>query len=780
MQGKNIYDFNQFITWKPILKEGSAKPAKIPYNHLTGSLNEGYHSGEGWMSYDEACAAATTHGLGVGFVFTRNDPFFFVDLDNCATPDGQWNQFALSVLNMFPGAMMEISVSGKGLHIIGQGSAPEGHRTRDQARGMEIYTHSRFVALGSSVVGDSSTNHGPALAALLSTMPEPTVKGSNIPWTTEPVAEWDGPEDDDELIRRMLNARTSVAAAMGTKASIKDLWEVNVEKLQLAFPSDQPGKPFDHSSADAALIAHLAWWTGKNSERMLRLFKRSGLFREDKWKREDYKLNTIGGGIATTTSVYKQVKKTEITEDGQEVPELGTMWADQQQEYFKGCAYVRSQHKVFVPDIGELLKPDTFNAAFGGYLFQLDQHNKTTKSAFECLTQSRIHRFPKVHKTCFRPELAPGSIINHEGISMVNRYIPAKVASVPGDVTPFMDLMSKLYPDPRDHEIIMSYIAAVVQYPGIKFQWSPLVQGVQGNGKSFITRCLSAAVGERFTHLPNSHELGEGGGKFNDWLAGKLFIGIEEIYVSDKREVNDILKVMITNERMEFQAKGGDQETGDNRANFYCTTNHKEAIIKTKDDRRWCVFYTPQQTLEDLINWGMDGNYFTDLYHWARSGGYAHVTNYLQNYQISEQFNPATNCHRAPDTSSTAEAIVASLGALEQEIMDAIDSGVNGFKGNFISSVRLHTYIRDELRRKIGNKARGQVVERLGYVKHPALADGRTSKPIFAEGNVRPILYVKKDSIAYNVNNPEQVLQMYIKEQGYNGELTTQQITATY
>src|SRR3546814_2632418 len=51
--------------------------------------------------------------------------------------------------------------------------------------------------------------------------------------------------------------------------------------------------------------------------------------------------------------------------------------------------------------------------------------------------------------------------------------------------------------------------------------------------------------------------------------------------------------------RVEIQAKGQDQVTGDNRANFILTSNHKDAIVKTVNDRRYCVLFTAQQRSEE-------------------------------------------------------------------------------------------------------------------------------------------------------------------------------------
>ncbi|MCK4822868.1 hypothetical protein KA005_44305, partial [bacterium] len=338
---------------------------------------------------------------------------------------------------------------------------------------------------------------------------------------------------------------------------------------------------------------------------------------------------------------------------------------DKQQALFEGCCYVRDLHKVFTPD-GGLLKPDQFKAVFGGYVFALDTINdKTTRNAWEAFTESQATHFPKVSITCFRPEVVSGAVIEEESRTLVNTYVPIDIIMTEGDVTPFLKHCEIMLPDSRDREILISYMAACMQYKGIKFQWCPLIQGCEGNGKSLFTRILSYAIGHRYTHIPNPKELGN---KFNEWLQNKLLIIVEEIYTNDKKDVAEAMKPFITNDRLEIQGKGDDQITGDNRANFFMCSNHKDAVRKNKNDRRYCVMYTAQQDFTDLVQCGwLTSNgeataYFKDMYNWLRGGGYAAVAHYLNTYKISDAFNPATDCHRAPITSSTNEVILMSMG----------------------------------------------------------------------------------------------------------------------
>lgn len=747
----------QWINWREEPRPGQTKPAKVP---CAGPARIDPHDRSHWLPFEITQALDAGH---VGFVLTEDDPYFCIDLDHAWDGD-QWSPLAQEICARFAGAYVEVSHSGDGLHIMGQGKPPEGYGAEIAGGPSALYVSKRFIAItGRHATGDIDSDHTAALAWLAATHLKPRdTDGPAGDWTTGPVADSTPIEDDTTLIQRMLSAKASAGVAFGGKASASDLWYAVEEALADAWPSTTPGEPYDRSSADAALAGHLAFWTGKDCARIDRLMRMSRLVRP-KWDRSDYLPRTITGAVARCSRVYN------VPAVGGPESRVGMqfMTVEQQVEYFAGCVYIIGAHRMWTPR-GDLLKPEQFNAAYGGYEFQIAYDSaRPSKKAFETFTESRAARFPKADALCFRPEHAPGSIITENGRTMVNTYIPANVTVTHDDVTPFLDLLRRLLPDEHDRTILTCYLAALRQYPGVKFQWAPLIQGMEGNGKGCVMACAEYAVGAQYTHMPSAKELGDSGAKFTGWLVRKLLIIVEEIYVSDRREVIDSLKPLITNRKVEIQAKGADQITGDNRANFILTSNHRDAIVKTRSDRRYCVFYTAQQDDGDLQRDGMDGAYFPTLWKWLDNGGYAAVAGYLQRYTIPDELNPATLCHRAPVTSSTEAAIVESRGIVEQEILQAIDEGRQGFAGGWVSSIALTKLLQD-IRRQIAPRKRGALMRSLGYVPHPALINGQCNTPVMQEEMKRPYLYVAENSIqARNITDSAEVLRAYMKAQGY-------------
>jgi Family of unknown function (DUF5906) len=796
----------------------NGKTDKLPVDYRTAQVTQkdgnGAHNPAIWTTYEHARDLARQWGpeFTVGFVLTKNDPFFCLDIDGALQADGTWSPLSQQLCASLPGTCIEISQSGRGLHVWGHGYVPP-HSMKRVDLGIEFYTERRFIAIGHSAVGDM-------------TLPCPTVAQFAAayfpPRETVPVhgdgpdPAWRGPTDDAELIRRMLQSK-SARSTFGGGASAADLWERNVEVLARAYPPDRSSsEPYDGSSADAALAQHLAFWTGKDAPRIDRLMRQSGLVRE-KYDRDDYMARTIANACAMQREVLqdKPVEPppgpslpapAENLGTGEEpgeaplvpsaaapglpaisgmpsmTPVTGNTFVSpaEQVQMFNGCVYVTEIHRVLVPG-GHLLNPDRFRSYFGGYTFAMDARNeRTTRNAWEAFTESQVLRAPRVDGTCFRPQLPYGSIVRDAGRVRVNTYWPVEVPREEGDITPFVRHIRKLFPKGetirvtwrgqkievgRDGFIIICYMAAAVQYQGVKFQWAPLIQGVEGNGKTFLSRCVAEAIGRRYVHWPKASKLAK---QFNNWMVGKTFYAVEDIHTSENVDVIEELKPMITGgDGLEIEAKGVDQVSAEICGNFIFNTNHKNALKKTRNDRRFCPLFCAQQTIDDLVRDGMDGDYMSGLYEWAQTmGGFAFIAEFLHTFEIPDEFNPAKGCQRAPVTTSTDEAIQQSHGRVEQEILEAVAQGLPGFCGGFISSIAVDKLI-DRLGRggAVAPNRRREMMRTLGYDWHPGLPDGRVHNIVVPDGG-KPRLYVCAGHPTLGLTQPAEIARAYTAAQG--------------
>jgi hypothetical protein len=387
-----------------------------------------------------------------------------------------------------------------------------------------------------------------------------------------------------------------------------------------------------------------------------------------------------------------------------------------QREYFKGCVYILDRHRVWTP-AGHLLKPEQFRAWYGGWAFTLDTENaKVTKSAWEAFTESQAVTQPRVETVDFDPLRPSGEIwtdTDTDNLSRINAFRPRYGRQAPGDVTPIQRHLELLFPNEADREIVTSYLAACLQLAGHKFQWCPVIQGVEGNGKTVLWRLLEYALGQEYCHLIDPRDILN---PFNGWIELKLACGIEELWVHGKHEMAEALKTYITNERIPLQSKGFDQRTATNIANFLAFSNHKDAVLKTIRDRRYAMIYSGQQSLADLARDGMDAPYFRALYAFVRSStGRAAAAHWLANYPVSVDVQG-----RAPRTTATDEAIRQSMGPAEQIVLEAVEMEEVGFQRGLIDLARCGEILRTHGRR-MSPRAVGRMLQGIGYVRHPGL-----------------------------------------------------------
>ncbi len=164
----------------------------------------------------------------------------------------------------------------------------------------------------------------------------------------------------------------------------------------------------------------------------------------------------------------------------------------------------------------------------------------------------------------------------------------------------------------------------------------------------------------------------------------------------------------------------------------------------------------------------MDGDYFPNLYDWLRADGYAIVSDLLHTFPIPDEYNPATHCQRAPVTTSTAAAISASTGGVEQELQEAMAQGIPGFCGGWISSIQLDRLLeRLGVARRVTHSKRKEMLNDMGYTYHPALVEGRVNNLVLPDGG-KPRLFVKTDSPARTIQGAAEAAKAYEQANNHN------------
>lgn len=783
---------------------------ELVYNAERGKFDKKPRHPSQWGQRDQLLSAEQALAIvaakpdpdswGVGFAIHPDEPFFCIDLDNSFDPASkQWSTDTLAVLGMLPGAAMELSTNGKGCHFFGR-SAAVPHMEKPQGGRIEIYGYGsarHFMALTGNMVpveGCSADTDCTVGFMQLVDHFAPTVGAGlrsevfDVDLTLDqPDEKWHGPESDEDLLALMIKEKPKLVphfdlnspAPLSDKATFKQLFEGDGDVLGRIWPPTGGGE-WDGSNADLALCNKLAFYTGKNPARMLRFWHASACWREKLDTREDLWVRAISKAIAGCEKVMGEDRVAPVIEappqfledgdaeviDSREVKQVEgyQFWPlDRVAAGFANCTYVRSMDRILMAN-GEFYDQSQMNGRYGGIEFAVDRQQKVVKKAWDAFLQNRSLQFPQADRICFRPDRPPHDILVREGLSEVNTYIPVKTAKTAGDPAPFLQHLAIMLPVERDRRILLTWMAALVQNIGVKFRWAPVLQGAEGNGKSMLLGILRKCIGSRYYHAAQAADIGN---KFNDWIVGKLLIGVDELNAAGDKKVDMLsaLLPMITEKELGVQGKGKDAVTATVCANFFFTTNVRAALGQSVSSRRYALFYTAQQTPDDVAVAGLDGRFFNDYNAWLNAGGYSIVNHFLDNYALDEEFNPAGLCVRAPHTSSFVEAVGESLGRVEQEVLNAIAEESIGFVEPWVSGHFLQQLLeKHKLEGRVARNRRRELMQTLGYDWHPALKDGRTDNAVKPD-NCKSILYVKKGHPINELKSRSEVVKRYTESQ---------------
>lgn len=304
----------RYILYRRELRDG--KWAKVPCDAQGRNIDP--LNPAAWQAYAECAKHATWDPLmptlpyGVGFVL-NGDGWWMLDMDNVRLSDGSWEPEAEALFLSFTGALGEVSTSGLGLQVLGKCNPSMLGDSKHKWDGRyEWYHDKRFVALsqdGPQPIG-GSWRDADWTQNLLKVVPQRAEMADVLPEGRD--ERCTSPEDDEELIKLALRSG-GAGVQFGAKAGFKHLWEADKAVLVHSYPAFS-GEGYDQSAADAALMLHLAFWTGRDMARMDRLFRRSGLMREKYGQRADYRKSTIEGAARQCKAVYDHKGPCEASE----------------------------------------------------------------------------------------------------------------------------------------------------------------------------------------------------------------------------------------------------------------------------------------------------------------------------------------------------------------------------------------------------------------------------------------------------------------------------------
>ena len=216
------------------------------------------------------------------------------------------------------------------------------------------------------------------------------------------------------------------------------------------------------------------------------------------------------------------------------------------------------------------------------------------------------------------------------------------------------------------YNYVISWIAHMIQHPGVKNETALILKGLQGIGKNTFTDVISELLAGY--SAKNITDISELTGNFNSVVESKMFIVLNELSncgVNCFADFNS-LKSIITDDTIRINEKNQPRRTAENVANFIFVTNNSFPVRIELGDRRYVVLAVSATHKGDI-------DYFAKLHASFTKEFYDNLLTFFIKYDI-KGFNP----RNIPMTEAKQDLIEASRSEFDEWINAHYSSLING------------------------------------------------------------------------------------------------------
>ena len=385
---------------------------------------------------------------------------------------------------------------------------------------------------------------------------------------------------------------------------------------------------------------------------------------------------------------------------------------------------IRAVRQLLSPSQGEEATPREFGDAFDDWVFLTDGdafYNKATGE--RCTITGFNAKFAPLFvaddegggaaaaRVVMSQEIVAAKVRGHyipwqgeeftiDGLDCVNLFRPSTLPVAASSVTDEGKDAIRLVKRHIMHlcngrawlaDTLIFWLAHNVQRPGVKIRWAPLIKGVEGDGKTFLSALLKSVLG-----LANVNEISPMAVKsnFSDWAFGYCVGVLEELRLTghNRHDVLNALKPYLTNSHVAVHPKGRAQFNTLNTMNYLAFTNHADSLPLTDTDRRWMVVFTPWRDLSEMTDRiGDYRSHFDALFAAVERHG-SELRRWLLDVAIPATFNPNGP---APMTEEKSQMVELEVGDDEDAIAQAIERGGFGIGQQVVSSPLLVRSLRN-------------------------------------------------------------------------------------
>lgn len=352
----------------------------------------------------------------------------------------------------------------------------------------------------------------------------------------------------------------------------------------------------------------------------------------------------------------------------------------------------------------------------------------------------------QVQRLTYRP--GDGPYTNELDGVCANVWTPSRLApdmsATADDVAPWLEHAAFMYPNDRERNILLDWLAFLLQRPGEKPQWSVLMgSSKQGIGKDLMLSPILLALGMHNVEQITAEQVV---GRFTSWAENRRLIVVQEMEQFGTRATADKLKPFQSTKPDMFaiEKKGVDVYSIPNIFAMLFMTNNENAMQLSDDDRRTLVLWS---TAEPRTN-----GYYDSLADWVNSGGAEKVAGYL----LGRDLTKFLQMHRAPMTDQKIVMTELSRSPLEEYLREGIASCTGMFAADLVAAVDLLHGLPPEINKRYVTASRlGAQLRAAGAVEI-----GRPRR-VTKEGMQQVRLYALRNADTYRAMGATELLKAY-------------------
>lgn len=307
--------------------------------------------------------------------------------------------------------------------------------------------------------------------------------------------------------------------------------------------------------------------------------------------------------------------------------------------------YVQQENNFYNSRTSVRLSKGSFDSTFGRELISEENRDKGESFAGKASDVAlNLFRLPIASDYIYFP--GGDEFVKINGHTMVNTYnhhrLPQSRAPKDRQDRDAIKMAERhfeiLIKDERERRLLLDYLAYNVQFPSERVHWAPVLQGVDGGGKSWLMQLMSVVLGQDNIDTASAGDLHE---QYTAWAEGKKMVFFEEVRVAgiDKYDIVNKIKAYLTNSTVKVRRMQRNSYSIPNMTNYFVFTNYLDAIPYDANDRRYFVLRTTFLTKSHIDKFNRDNpRYFSELFEML-GNRYQVLLWWLENREISEDFD---------------------------------------------------------------------------------------------------------------------------------------------